>query len=58
LFKVALTAAAAFSVSRGGRVLAAPPEIKLPVDAPTETFDFETKGIEGWTTVGGQWAAG
>jgi hypothetical protein len=55
-FKTALAALGAFSVSRSGRVLAAPAEIKLPDDNPTQAFDFETRGIEGWTTVTGQWA--
>lgn len=31
-------------------------EIKVPDNIPEERFDFETKGIEGWTTVDGQWA--
>jgi hypothetical protein len=31
-------------------------EIKVPGDIPAERVDFETKGIEGWTTVDGQWA--
>ena len=35
---------------------AAPPEIKLPDNTPVETFDFESKGIEGWTSVDGAWA--
>jgi len=35
---------------------AAPAEIKLPDNTPVETFDFESKGIEGWTTVDGVWA--
>jgi len=39
-----------------GRALAAPPELKLPEGVPQTVFDFETKGIEGWTTVAGQWA--
>ena len=30
--------------------------MKLPDDIPVLRFDFETKGIEGWTTVDGQWA--
>jgi Domain of Unknown Function (DUF1080) len=55
-FKTALAALGAFSVSRSPRVLAAPAEIKLPDDSPTQAFDFETRGIEGWTTVTGQWA--
>lgn len=31
-------------------------EIKVPDHTAEERFDFETKGIEGWTTVDGQWA--
>ena len=34
---------------------AAPPEIKMPENIPVDQFDFETKGIEGWTSVQGQW---
>src|SRR5213594_1682280 len=30
-------------------------EVKLPAELPVERFDFETKGIEGWTTVEGRW---
>jgi len=30
-------------------------ELKVPDGAPTDKFDFETKGIDGWTTVDGQW---
>jgi len=30
-------------------------EIKLPENTPAERVDFETKGIEGWTTIDGQW---
>src|SRR5437867_6673282 len=30
-------------------------EVKLPGELPVEHFDFETKGIEGWTTVEGRW---
>ena len=28
----------------------------MPDNVPTDKFDFEAKGIEGWTTVDGQWA--
>lgn len=52
----ALAILAALGVGRGGRALAAPAEIRVPEDLPTERFDFEAKGIEGWTTVDGQWA--
>ena len=30
-------------------------ELKVSNDLPTEKFDFDSKGIEGWTTVDGQW---
>jgi Domain of Unknown Function (DUF1080) len=36
--------------------LAAPTELKVPDSLPVDAFDFETKGIEGWTPVAGQWA--
>jgi 3-keto-disaccharide hydrolase len=52
----ALALLAAFGVTRRSRAVAAPPEIKLPDSVPVERVDFETKGIEGWTTVDGQWA--
>ena len=35
---------------------AAPPELALPGGTPEERFDFETKGVEGWIRVNGQWA--
>lgn len=31
-------------------------ELKVPPDVPENRFDFETGGLEGWTTAGGQWA--
>jgi hypothetical protein len=42
----------------GGRLRAATgaEELKVPDGAIPETFDFDAKGIEGWTTVNGQWA--
>jgi hypothetical protein len=54
--KAAAAALGVFSVSRSGHLGAAPVEIKVPDDTPTQAFDFETRGIEGWTTVTGQWA--
>jgi hypothetical protein len=51
----ALATFGVFSVRRQG-ALAAPAEITLPDNIPIETFDFESRGIEGWATVGGQWA--
>jgi hypothetical protein len=31
-------------------------ELKVPDNVPVDRFDFEAKGIDGWTTVDGQWA--
>ena len=31
------------------------PEIKLPAEIAEQKPDFETKGLEGWTTVNGRW---
>jgi Domain of Unknown Function (DUF1080) len=54
--KTVLAAFAAFESAHHTDVRAAPPELKLADDAPTQTFDFDGQGIEGWTTVAGQWA--
>src|SRR2546428_8170664 len=35
---------------------AAAEELKAPDNVPVVKFDFEAKGIEGWTTVDGKWA--
>jgi len=35
---------------------AAATELKPPDGRPTQTFDFDGKGIEGWTAVAGHWA--
>jgi len=56
MFKTAVALFGAYGGMRRAWVLAAPAEIKVPDDVPTERFDFESKGIEGWTTVDGQWA--
>ena len=56
LFEVALTALGAYGLGSSRTGLAAPPEIKMPAGVTEQKFDFETKGIEGWTQVGGgQW---
>ncbi len=54
--KSALAVLGALSASRSGRVVASSAELKLPEDTPVQASDFETRGIEGWTTVAGQWA--
>jgi hypothetical protein len=55
VIKTVLAVASAFGVNRHGRVLGAPTEIKLPNNLAEQKFDFDTKGIEGWSTVDGQW---
>jgi hypothetical protein len=55
-FKATLAALGAAGVSRRRPGLAAPLELRLPDDVPAQTIDFETRGIEGWTPVTGQWA--
>jgi 3-keto-disaccharide hydrolase len=54
--KAVLTTVAAFAAARQRTVTAAPVDLKLPDDVPTQRYDFDGKGIEGWTTVTGQWA--
>ncbi|HXU89133.1 MAG TPA: family 16 glycoside hydrolase [Methylomirabilota bacterium] len=54
--KTVLTAVAVLGSGYHSDARAASEDLKLPDDAPTQTFDFEGKGIEGWTTVAGQWA--
>jgi hypothetical protein len=51
-----LTALGAYGVTRR-RAFAAAGEIKVPESVPEEKLDFETKGIDGWNIVSGQWAA-
>src|SRR5438105_13596210 len=41
---------------RGRPAQAAAMELKVSDTATTEAFDFETRGIEGWTSVTGRWA--
>src|SRR5438034_2781043 len=56
IVQAALALLAAVGVTPRARAGAAPPEIRLPEGVPVERVDFETKGIEGWTPVDGQWA--
>ena len=48
--------ASLWALGRRERALAAPAELQLPASAQSTVFDFEGKGIEGWTVVSGQWA--
>jgi hypothetical protein len=52
--RAVLTVLGAYGMTRRPP-LAAAAEIKVPDHVPSETFDFEA-GIDGWTSVTGQWA--
>src|SRR5712692_7887995 len=54
--KATLAAAAAGALLPRVSAPAAAEELKVPDNVPVDTFDFEAKGIEGWTTVAGRWA--
>jgi hypothetical protein len=54
--KTVVSAVAALGSGFPSEARAASEDLTLPNDAPTETFDFDGKGIEAWTTVSGQWA--
>ena len=56
VLKTALAALGAYGVTCRAAAVTAAAEIKVPDHAPEATFDFEAKGLEGWTTVDGQWA--
>jgi 3-keto-disaccharide hydrolase len=56
LFRAVLAALGAYGITRGPLANAGVTEIKIPDNAPEETFDFESQGIESWTSVSGQWA--
>jgi hypothetical protein len=49
--KIGLASFAASTIARG----ASSDELKLPEGLAAERWDFEAKGIEGWTLVTGQW---
>jgi len=53
--KATVAALGGIGARRSGRALAAPPELVLPVDTPTQAYDFGAGGIAGWTIVAGQW---
>ena len=54
--RTALVAFGQAVMSGRAAVLAAPAEVTVPDNVPTETFDFETKGIDGWAPGDGQWS--
>jgi len=48
--------AVAISVVELKRASAAPVELALPETTPAERWDFETKGIDRWTVIEGEWS--
>src|SRR5438128_8382717 len=55
MFKTTLAALAAGARWPPFPAAAAAEELKVPDNVPADKFDFEAKGIEGWTTVDGEW---
>ncbi len=55
LFKTALAVVGAYGLAPRTAARAAPPAIALAGNVPEQKFDFETKRIEGWTIVEGEW---
>ena len=55
IFKVALAGAAVLS-GPWPQLLEAAEEPKMPDNLPEQKLDFETKGVDDWSTVDGQWA--
>jgi hypothetical protein len=53
--KGTLAALGATVMNRERHGFAAPPELALPPDASTLTYDFGRSGIGAWTVVSGQW---
>jgi 3-keto-disaccharide hydrolase len=56
VLRTALATIAAYGMTTRSPSFGAGTELKLPDNVPEEKFDFEGKGIEGWTTIDGQWA--
>src|SRR5947208_16983000 len=54
MFKTTVAALVAGAWRPRFRAADAVEELKVPDNVPTDKFDFETKGIEGWATVDGQ----
>jgi hypothetical protein len=55
LLRAALGALGVSGATSAARVFAAAAELQMPQETATVRFDFEAKGLEGWTTLAGQW---
>lgn len=56
LLQAGLATLGYLAVNGSESVLAAPVEVKVPDHVPTERFDFDARGTDGWTTLDGQWS--
>jgi hypothetical protein len=54
--QTALAALGAGVTWRPERLRAASPDLALPVETPTWSYDLDQRGIDGWTIVSGRWA--
>jgi hypothetical protein len=55
MLRTTTLALASCAMTTRRHAVAAPQELALPAGTPEERYDFETGGLEGWTTVTGQW---
>jgi Domain of Unknown Function (DUF1080) len=55
LLRTVLAGLGASHIGRAVLAHAAPMEMKMPDSVPMNRIDFDAKGIEGWTTVSGEW---
>jgi hypothetical protein len=55
LLRAVLAGLGASQLGRAVLAQAAPMEMKMPDTVPMNRVDFDAKGIEGWTTVSGEW---
>jgi hypothetical protein len=55
MFKIMLTALVAGARWPRLPTAGAAEELKVPDNVPVDKFDFETTGIDGWTTLDGEW---
>ena len=56
MLRTTLAALTAYGLMRRAPAHAAGPELRLAPNVPEEKFDFGATGIDGWTTITGQWA--
>jgi hypothetical protein len=55
VLRAALVTLSAYGMTTRAPSFGVAPELTLSGDVPERRYDFEAKGVEGWTTVAGQW---